>query len=136
MSYDLMDHTIVAKRKNNMILFCVILFMGTLVVADVTSVKLFSTSVFGYATQIFGQPFLLPAGTLAFAVTFLCTDVICEIEQSRVTAIKLILIATFVRIITILYFLYCVGDASGAAWPLDVPPFWSADQQEHYRFVF
>ncbi len=63
-------------RKTQMLVFCALLFMGALVVADVTSVKLFEVSMFG-------MQLLVPVGTVAFALTFLATDVVGELYDRR-----------------------------------------------------
>lgn len=115
-------------RNIQMLMFCTLLFMAALVVADVTSVKLFSVQIAGYSL-------LVPVGTAAFAITFLATDVIAELFDRR-HAVFTVWAGVVIRVGIMLYFIAAIGDTSGDFWFFESPDFWSSGNQEAYRFVF
>ena len=127
-SYVVVEPAVAARMKAEMLMLCSMLFVGALFVADITSVKLFSYHIFGYS-------FLLPGGTLAFAVTFLATDVMCEITGARTLANKVVFIALSLRILGLLYYHLIIGDTDGRLLTLNVATFWGNLQQQHLTFV-
>lgn len=60
------------NRRDFVLFFCVGLFMVSLVLAAITAVKI-------HEFQLGPLSILVPAGTLAFGLTYLATDVISEV---------------------------------------------------------
>jgi queuosine precursor transporter len=119
---------LVYDRRLQALMFCFFGFATFLLLADLASVKLLSFFVFG-------QQLIIPAGTFAFALTFMFADVSIEIDGRR-TAIVMALLGLFFRLITILYLLWAVGGADGVPWPFGIPEFWTEESQKSYAFVF
>jgi uncharacterized integral membrane protein (TIGR00697 family) len=115
------------KMHSEMVSFCSLIFVTTLIVSDVANVKVLSFS-------LFDVNFLLPAGTLAFSISFIVTDVLCEIA-GRGHAVRIVFMSIFLRMMAILYFNICIGDSNGVVWPMDLPSLWTPEKQDHYHFV-
>jgi queuosine precursor transporter len=113
--------------RQRALVFCAMLFVGALFVADVTSVKMFSFQILNYTV-------LLPAGTLAFAVTFLASDVACELGGVRFAA-GVVWGAIALRLLAALYYHCVVGDLDGHLWVLSKSPTWTVAQQSSVSFV-
>jgi uncharacterized integral membrane protein (TIGR00697 family) len=103
--------------------------MGALVVADVTSVKLI-----GFTVPWISFDILFPVGTIAFAATFLATDIVGELFSKR-HAIFIVWMGVVLRILVMFYFLAAVGAPDGSVLGLAAPPFWSPENQASYGFV-
>lgn len=118
------------NKKDQILVFCSLIFMGSLIVADVTSVKLLTFDLYFFEL-------LIPAGTLAFAVTFLATDVVGEVVD-RAHAVAIVWISVVLRVFILIYFVWIIGDETGDVYPgfLGVPAFWTAEMQSHFAFVF
>jgi uncharacterized integral membrane protein (TIGR00697 family) len=117
-----------ARMKADALTFCSLLFVGSLFVADITSVKLFSYEILGFHL-------LVPGGTLAFAATFLATDVICEVTGNRATANRVVFMGLALRVLALLYYHLIIGDAAGHLPLLDTPGFWKPENQQSLVFV-
>jgi uncharacterized integral membrane protein (TIGR00697 family) len=117
----------VVNRRVITIMFCFYLSAVALTVADLSSVKITQFTAFGYQ-------FIVPAGTIAFAVTFICTDVIIELSN-RFMALILLLQTLIVRVLAVLYFIWVVGPGDGSMPPFEVPPFWTPENQAHISFT-
>lgn len=115
------------NKKTRMLIICSILFMGSLTVADISSVKLIQTSIFGLDV-------LVPLGTIAFALTFLATDVVSEVF-GRATALNVLGFGVLMRLITWGYFFFSIGNLDGNVFGFSTPEFWTTDNQASYSFV-
>jgi len=116
-------------RKSQIAIFCSLLFMGSLIIADFTSVKLASFSFFGW-------DLLVPLGTFAFAITFWCTDVIGEVV-GRKSALLVVWAGVAIRAFFLFWYVsWVIGDDSGNVTGLSLPSFWTADNQDAIVFVF
>nr|VFK16532.1 MAG: hypothetical protein BECKLFY1418C_GA0070996_102423 [Candidatus Kentron sp. LFY] len=115
-------------RKIQTLIICCLIFMGSLVVADFTSVKLVEF-------MLFDQGLLIPMGTFAFAATFLSTDIISELFD-RVHAVFIVWFGVVLRFLLMLYIYWSIGDDNGQVALFSMPVFWSSEQQSHYEFVF
>lgn len=125
--YKVHDEETTQKRLEDLLTFAAIGFMASLLVADITSIKLFEE-------RLFGTGLLVPAGTLAFALTFVFTDVVIEVAGRR-AGLRLVAISVGFRLLTLLYFVYTLGTQPGPlGWT--TPPFWSEADEFSYRFVF
>jgi len=113
-------------RKTAVLIFVSMGFIAALMLAVVASVKVHELSLFGWGL-------LLPAGTLAFAFTYLFTDVISEI-WGRAYAIYCVLVGVAIRLAMVAYFWFSVDGESAFAL-LSVAPFWTIEQQESFSFV-
>jgi uncharacterized integral membrane protein (TIGR00697 family) len=78
---------------------------------------------------------LVPVGTVAFALTFLATDVVGEVFD-RKHAIYIVWAGVVLLVFILLYFIATVGDTKGNFWIFNSPGFWNTEQQESYSFVF
>jgi hypothetical protein len=114
-------------KKQRMLILCCILFMGSLLVADISSVKLIQTS-------IFGLDILVPLGTVAFALTFLATDVVSEVHGRR-QAMNILIIGLVMRFIAFVYFYLSIGNEIGQVLGLNPPEFWSDTNQSSFSMV-
>lgn len=115
-------------KKEATLIFSVLLFMAALAVADVTSVKL-------AAIDLFGIGLLVPVGTLAFALTFLATDIISELYGKQYS-VYTVWGGVAMRIFMLVYFYVSIGDAQGNFLFFEVPQFWSEESQRAYSFIF
>lgn len=116
------------ERKMQLLIFCCLMFMGSLIVADFTSVKLGSISLGSWEL-------LIPMGTFAFAITFWCTDIISEL-YGRTHAITIVWTGMAIRVFLMIYVSWVIGDKSGEVIGLNLPEFWSAENQRAVVFVF
>jgi queuosine precursor transporter len=87
-------------RKTATLFFCIGLFMVSLVLAAMTSVKI-QQFHFG------GLSVLVPAGTIAFGLTYLATDVISEV-WGRSYALCVVVIGLVLRVLVIVLILYAL----------------------------
>lgn len=117
------------ENKNIFILLAMYLLFGVfLILAVLSSVKVYQITFWGYEL-------LLPAGTLAFACTFLCTDVISEV-WGRKYALWAIIYGFFVRLIVWGY-LYLVLNMEGLFPENFAPaPFWSEADETAAEKIF
>lgn len=116
------------ERKIQLLIFCCLMFMGSLLIADFTSVKLGSIHLGIWEL-------LIPMGTFAFAVTFWCTDLISELF-GRKHAVTVVWTGVGIRFFLMMYVLWVIGDQSGEVAGLTLPSFWSAENQSAVVFVF
>jgi len=99
LSHDLHDADRLT-RKTVTLFFCIGLFMVSLVLAAMTSVKI-QQFHFG------GLSVLVPAGTIAFGLTYLATDVISEV-WGRSYALCVVMIGLVLRVLVIVLILYAL----------------------------
>jgi uncharacterized integral membrane protein (TIGR00697 family) len=114
-------------RKEKMLIICCLIFMGSLILADISSVKLIEASIFGLDV-------LVPLGTVAFALTFLATDVISEVYGKK-QAVYILVTGLTMRGFIAFYFYICAGDTSGNVIGLRPPEFWTQESQNSYAFM-
>lgn len=115
-------------RKTQLLIFCCLMFMGSLIIADFTSVKLGSIHLGSWEL-------LIPMGTFAFAITFWCTDIISEL-WGRKHAITVVWAGVVIRVFLMMYVAWVIGDKSGDVTGLALPSFWSPENQRAVVFVF
>lgn len=118
-------------RNTSPLILLSMCFMAALVIADLTSVKI-------VAYSILGIEFLIPAGTLAFALTYITTDAIGE-AYGKKYSVSVIICGVILRFIILLYLIAVVGDSAGNAYPNNIfysPDFWTIDKQKSYEFIF
>ena len=77
---------------------------------------------------------LIPLGTLAFALTFLATDVVSEVH-GRAYSFYVLMAGLVMRFIAFIYFYYCIGDNNGFVFGFSTPEFWPSSSQNSYKFV-
>jgi hypothetical protein len=114
-------------RKTFMLFFCTGLFMVSLVLAALTAIKV-------HVLQLGPLSVLVPAGTLAFCITYLATDVISEV-WGRGYALSVVLtgvIMRFVMLALLLYALY-LEDVAGF---VTVAPSWTPERDAGFVSVF
>lgn len=115
------------NRRDFILFLCVGLFMVSLVLAAITAVKIHEFNLFGFAI-------LVPAGTLAFGLTYLATDVISEV-WGRAYAYMVVLAGLAMRFLMLVLILYAVELE-------DVAPFvtnaavWTAEQEASFEALF
>tara|TARA_R110002073_G_scaffold34716_4_gene102553 strand:+ start:1341 stop:2063 length:723 start_codon:yes stop_codon:yes gene_type:complete len=114
-------------RKTVTLFFCIGLFMVSLVIAALTSVKL-------EQFHIGGLTVLIPAGTIAFGLTYLATDAISEV-WGRSYALCVVLVGMVMRVLMMVLILY-------ALYAEQVFPFisptegWTEERQAAFVSVF
>jgi len=106
----------------------------------VLSISLFITAVIGsipLSVKIHSFDFLgralIPSGTILFSLSYLATDIICEIDGRR-SAFRVVMAGLAMRIffaIMILFSLYGDGIAG-----ISNSVFWTADNESAFQFVF
>ncbi len=120
--YDLLGPSRI-NRRDFVLFFCVGLFMVSLVVAAVTAVKIQTVSVLGFV-------FLVPAGSLAFGLTYLATDVVSEV-WGRPSALMMLFAGLALRFVMLILFLY--GMYAEDVFPfIGVAESWTAERQEDF----
>lgn len=104
------------NRRDFVLFFCVGLFMVSLVLAAITAIKIHEFNLFGFAI-------LVPAGTLAFGLTYLATDVISEV-WGRGHALTIVFVGLIMRFVMLVLILYAVElediapfVTNAASWP-------------------
>ncbi|MEA1943554.1 MAG: queuosine precursor transporter [Pseudomonadota bacterium] len=110
-----------------MLFFCTGLFMVSLVLAALTAIKV-------HVLQLGPLSVLVPAGTLAFSMTYLATDVISEV-WGRGYALSVVLtgvIMRFVMLALLLYALY-LEDVAGF---VTAAPSWTPEREAEFVSVF
>lgn len=117
------------ENKNIFVLLAMyVLFSIFLVLAVLGSVKVHEISFLGYEL-------LLPAGTVAFALTFLCTDVVSEV-WGRKYSFMAIIFGFFIRLLVWGY-LYLVLNIEGILPEYFSPaPFWSDGAQASAERIY
>ena len=115
------------SRKAFVLFFCTGLFMVSLVLAALTAIKV-------HVVAIGPVSVLVPAGTLAFCLTYLATDVISEV-WGRGYALSVVLVGVIMRGVTMLLILYAmhVEDIAGF---LTAAPSWTPERQDAFVSVF
>tara|TARA_R110002124_G_scaffold68892_8_gene186026 strand:- start:1836 stop:2558 length:723 start_codon:yes stop_codon:yes gene_type:complete len=114
-------------RKTVTLFFCIGLFMVSLVMAALTSVKLEQFHIGGLSV-------LVPAGTIAFGLTYLATDAISEV-WGRSYALCVVLVGLVMRLLMMLLIMY-------ALYAEQVFPFisatedWTGERQAAFESVF
>ncbi len=113
-------------RKTITLFFCIGLFMVSLVLAAITAIKI---QDFHFA----GLSVLVPAGTIAFGLTYLATDAVSEI-WGRSYALCLVLIGMVMRVLMLVLILYAVHAEDVFSF-IAVADTWTPDQQAAFTSV-
>ncbi|WP_417494218.1 queuosine precursor transporter [Maricaulis sp.] len=113
-------------RKTATLFFCIALFMVSLVMAAITSSKI-QEFHFGSISV------LVPAGTLAFGLTYLATDVISEV-WGRSYAFCVVLIGLLMRLLMMVLILYALH-AEDVFGFITVINQWSPESQEAFESI-
>jgi len=114
-------------RKSLVLFFCIGLFMVSLVLAALTAIKV---HVFHFGPV----SVLVPAGTLAFCLTYLATDVISEV-WGRGYALGVVFIGVVMRIVMLLLILYAIHLEDIAGF-VSAAPSWTPERQAEFASVF
>lgn len=114
------------NRRDFVLFFTVGLFMVSLVVAAVTAVKIQSIDIFGFVL-------LVPAGSLAFGLTYLATDVISEV-WGRASALMVLFAGLALRFVMLLLFLYAMYGESVFGF-IGVADSWSPERQDAFLSI-
>ncbi|MBR9825978.1 MAG: queuosine precursor transporter [Alphaproteobacteria bacterium] len=114
------------NRRDFVLFFTVGLFMVSLVVAAVTAVKIQSIDIFGFVL-------LVPAGSLAFGLTYLATDVISEV-WGRASALMVLLAGLALRFVMLLLFLYAMYGEYVFGF-IGVAESWSPERQDAFLSI-
>lgn len=114
------------NRRDFVLFFCVGLFMVSLVVAAVTAIKIQSVSIFGLSV-------LVPAGSLAFAFTYLATDVISEV-WGRSYALMVLVAGLALRFVMLALFVFAMYGETVIGF-LGVAESWTTEHQHAFELV-
>lgn len=114
-------------RKTFVLFFCTGLFMVSLVLAALTAIKV-------HVVHLGPLSVLVPAGTLAFCLTYLATDVISEV-WGRGYALSVVVTGLVMRFVTGLLLLYAmhIEDVAGFMTLADS---WTPERQAEFLSVF
>jgi uncharacterized integral membrane protein (TIGR00697 family) len=104
-------------RKTIVLFLCVSVFVGALLISNITASKLYDITVFGFVVTI-------PVGTSLFALTFFATDVTSEVWGKKYSAL-LIVCGLAMRVFSLLFLSFAVF--------IPPAPFWTG--QEAYASV-
>ncbi|WP_339743323.1 queuosine precursor transporter [uncultured Maricaulis sp.] len=113
-------------RKAITLFFCIGLFMVSLVLAAMTAIKL-QEFHFG------GLSVLVPAGTIAFGLTYLATDAISEV-WGRSYALCVVLVGLVMRVLMIVLVLYAVHAEDVFSF-ITVADNWTPERQSAFASV-
>lgn len=108
------------NRRDFVLFFCVGLFMVSLVMAAITAVKV-------QAFHIGPFVLLVPAGTLAFGLTYLATDVISEV-WGRGYALAVVFSGLILRFLMLFLTLYALNVEQYVGF-IDVAEQWTPERQ-------
>ncbi len=113
-------------RSLSIFIFVSCLYVTTLMLAFITSVKvhILDFNIFTVA---------LPAGTIAFALTFFCTDIISEVWGKK-HALILIIISLVLRLFCLAYFGLTIGAENVFSF-IQAAPFWTPDKQTAIEII-
>jgi uncharacterized integral membrane protein (TIGR00697 family) len=114
-------------RKTITLFFCIGLFMVSLVLAALTSVKIQNFHFGGLAV-------LVPAGTIAFGLTYLATDVISEI-WGRSYALCVVLVGLVMRVLMFVLLLYALNAEDVFSF-ITVADSWTPERQGAFAAIF
>ena len=111
-------------------------FVVVLVLTNVIGVKLFLAFPELLPNGFFGEPITLTTGILTYPITFLLTDVVCEVYGSK--RAKLMVFTGFVMSLLSLVLIQTASLVPGSpVWPSGNPHFDSVDEmQTAYESVF
>lgn len=114
-------------RKAFVLFFCTGLFMVSLVMAALTAIKV-------QVIHLGPLDVLVPAGTLAFCLTYLATDVISEV-WGRGYALCVVLTGVAMRFVMAVLILYAMHLEDIAGF-VSAAPSWTAERQAEFVSVF
>lgn len=114
-------------RKAFVLFFCSGLFMVSLVMAALTAIKV-------QVVHLGPLDVLVPAGTLAFCLTYLATDVISEV-WGRGYALCVVLTGVAMRFVMAVLILYAMHLEDIAGF-VSAAPSWTAERQAEFVSVF
>lgn len=111
------------SRKTFILFFCIGLFMVSLTMAAMTAMKIQEFHFGNFSV-------LVPAGTLAFCITYLATDVISEV-WGRGYAFAVVLTGLIMRAVMIGLILYAVSIEDAVGF-ITVADSWTPDRQDAF----
>lgn len=114
------------SRKTITLFFCIGLFMVSLVLAAITAVKI-QEFHFGSLSV------LVPAGTVAFGLTYLATDAISEI-WGRSYALCVVLVGLVMRVLMLVLILYALSAEDVFSF-IGVDDSWTPERQAAFSSV-
>lgn len=112
--------------KTITLFFCIGLFMVSLVIAAITAVKI-------QEFHFFGLSVLVPAGTVAFGLTYLATDAISEI-WGRSYALCVVLVGLVMRVVMLVLILYALNAEDVFSF-ITVAESWTPERQDAFSSV-
>lgn len=113
-------------RKTITLFFCIGLFMVSLVLAAMTAIKI-------QEFHIAGLSVLVPAGTVAFGLTYLATDAISEV-WGRSYALCVVLVGLAMRVLMVLLVLYALYAEDVFSF-ITVAGSWTPGHQEAFASI-
>jgi uncharacterized integral membrane protein (TIGR00697 family) len=113
-------------RKDFVLIFCIGLFMVSLVLAAITAVKIQTYSIGTFVV-------LVPAGSIAFGLTYLATDVISEV-WGRATALSVVVVGLIMRFVMLALIIFAM-DVENAVGFIGVAEFWTPERQDAFVSV-
>lgn len=126
-SVDAAMHPEKVTRKAFVLFFCTGLFMVSLVLAALTAIKV-------HEVQLGPLVVLVPAGTLAFGLTYLATDVISEV-WGRGYALCVVLTGVAMRFLVALLLIYAMHVEAVLPF-MSAAESWTPDLQSEFVSVF
>ena len=126
-SVDAAMHPEKVTRKAFVLFFCTGLFMVSLVLAALTAIKV-------HEVQLGPLVVLVPAGTLAFGLTYLATDVISEV-WGRGYALCVVLTGVAMRFLVALLLIYAMHVEAVLPF-MSAAESWTPDRQSEFVSVF
>ena len=126
-SVDAAMHPEKVTRKAFVLFFCTGLFMVSLVLAALTAIKV-------HEVQLGPLVVLVPAGTLAFGLTYLATDVISEV-WGRGYALCVVLTGVAMRFLVALLLIYAMHVEAVLPF-MSAADSWTPDRQSEFVSVF
>ena len=124
------------EREEKAFAVLISVFVVVLVLTNVIGVKLFLAFPNLLPKGFFGEPITLTTGILTYPITFLLTDVVCEVYGSK--RAKLMVLAGFMISLLSLVLIQAASLVPGSpVWPAGNPHFDSVDEMQlAYESVF
>lgn len=114
------------NTRSLIFIFVCCMYITCLMLAFITSIKVHTFDVFGFS-------YAIPAGTIAFALTFFCTDLVSEVWGKK-PAIFLIFSSLVLRLFCLVYFSFTIY-AESEFQSISVPSFWTLENQKSIETI-
>ena len=111
-------------------------FAVVLVLSNIIGVKLFLVFPDIFPEGIFGEPITLTTGIFCYPITFLLTDVVCEVYGRR-RATLMVVSGFFVSLLSLVLIQIAIAVPGSPVWPSGNPHFETVDgMQRAFESVF